>query len=351
MKGKKFHFILAAVLLVGLSSIYFFRKQKEAQFLEFEAYEIEHVERQVHALFNEERTDIVEEISDDELDKIDALIEELYEREYSPQNTQRLEKVEADFMAAKEMSNLQGMIRKLFVEEGIVEREVSIKEVEVLETEVERFQVRTVFYDRNQSALTNAKIQVRNIQLATDFIESLFEGEFVRETVTREDEEEALALIAEVKNEEVKESLLAQAELLNIALTETEEALALEEALAEQEAELELEESETENQVSSPTDTNWNRNNSESTWTPPVSNSRPNNTWGPQQNSGGQTNSESSPATPSTPPDEGQQSDSNDNQSEGNPDPSSGEDVEDEMGGTEEIPQFQKMNPINREKN
>lgn len=151
--------------------------------------------------------------------------------------------------------------------------------MENLEEGITRFQEKDIYYERNSTKLDDAKEQVEDIKVARDFIESLFEGEFVRTDVTRENEEEALKLIEKVKNKEVRAELLEQVKTVNLVLTEAEEALALEEALAEEAAQQqELED--IEEPYDSTEDTDWNSNNSGSwnnwenagnSWTPPPS--------------------------------------------------------------------------------
>ena len=283
MKGKKFYFILAGILLVGLSTIYFFRQQREKQFLEFEAYEIASVEAQVDGLYNEDKTDILEDISTEELESIDELLHDLKVKEYSNKNEQRLNIVESEFITAKKMNTLQVDINALFIETGIIEKNISLNEVESLEEQITSFQEKTAYYDRNAMTLDDAKEQVKNIETARTYIENLFEEDFVRSDVTREDEEEALKLIEKIKNEDVRKELLVRAETLNLALTEAEEALALEEALAAEAAQQELEALEAleEEQYESSTESNWDANNSGSSWQPPSNSGSGGSTWTP----------------------------------------------------------------------
>lgn len=268
---------MVGIILIGVSTIYFFRQQQKDKLLEFEAYEIESVEEKVNDLYNEEKTDISEKLSAEQLDAVEDLVHELKTKEYSRKNKERLEIMEMNFLTAKLMNSYQLDINDLFVEEGIVKEDITLSKVENLEERITRFQEKDIYYDRNSTKLDDAKEQVEDIKVARDFIESLFEGEFIRTDVTRENEEEALKLIEKIKNKEVRAQLFEQAETLSLALTETEEALALEEALAEEAAQQrELEEAE--EPYESSEDTDWNSNNSGSwnnwgnagnSWTPP----------------------------------------------------------------------------------
>lgn len=289
MKGKKFYFILVGILLVGLSTIYFFRQQREKQFLEFEAYEIASVEAQVDDLYNEDKTDILEDISTEELENIDKLLNDLEGKEYSKKNKQRLNTVESEFLTAKEMNTLQIDINELFVKNGIIEKNISLNKVESLEDQITGFQEKTVYYDRNVVTLSDAEEQIKDIEVARSYIEDLFEEDFLRSDVTRADEEKALKLIEKIKNEEVREELFVRVETVSLALTEAEEALALEEALAAEVAQQELEavEAQEAEQYESSTDSSWGANssgswnNSGSSWQPPSNSGSGEGTWTP----------------------------------------------------------------------
>lgn len=266
MKGKKFYIILAGLLLIGITSIYFFRQQQENQYLEFEAFEIASVEARVNKLYNEDKTDISENIADDEFDEINELLQDLNSKDFHPKNVERLVAVEKEYQTAMEMNALEVNIKDLFVEKEIIEENISVNAIEDYETQLQSFQEKMAYYDRNSQALESAKQQARDMEEAIVFVANLFEDDLVRMDITRENEEEAHELVEKIKNKEVRKRLLAQLETVNLALNEAEEALALEEALAEETDELEYEEAEEPYESSG--DTGWSPDDSGSTWTP-----------------------------------------------------------------------------------
>lgn len=275
MKGKKFYFILIGLIVVGVASVFLFRQQQESRFMEFEGYEIREIAARVDELYNEDKSDIVENISEEELTEIDDEIAELREQDFSKRNERYLDDVELDYLIARELNAIQLDIDKLFIEEDIVDKETTVAQIDGLEQQVLDFEIKEGFVNRNMSALDNARDQRIDIEKATEHIESLFDEEdVVRTDVTREEEEEALELIKPIRNEEVKEELLGRVEVVSVTLTEMEEALALEEELEalEEEAVLEeveelegLEEEETEYIAPS---TDGNSGSSSSTWRP-----------------------------------------------------------------------------------
>jgi hypothetical protein len=283
VKGKKFYISLAGLIIIGLISVFFYQRQQEARFLAFQGYEISEIEERVAGLYNEDKTDIIENISEEELAEIDAIFLDLKDGNFGQRNERRLTDAEVDFLMAREMNTIQESIQDIFIEEDIIDQDISIENINNLEQEVNVYEIKPVYYERNIATLEDAKTQISDIKTATEFIDNLFEEEdIVHENVTREDEEEAFELIEPIRNEEVKERLTNRVDIISIVLTEREEALALEEELeAEEEEELaeeeddefetELEE-EPETEYSAPAN-NWNRGSSESTWTPPASDS------------------------------------------------------------------------------
>lgn len=299
MKGKKFYVFLGVILLIGVSAVHFYRQKQSERYLEFEAYEIENIEKEIASLYNEEKTDLSDKLSTEQLDNIQEELEELKNKEYSLENQQRLDKVEEEYLMAKAMDELQTDIKGLFIEEGIIKKDLTLDEVINLEEQIGEFQEKVVYYDRNQTTLADAKEQVNVIQAAKSYIDDLFEEDSVRVDVTRENEEEALELIQKIKNEEAREELLARAEMINLALTEAEEALAEEEAAAQQA----LEEAEELEETSEQTE--WQPNQSE-TWnnsgnTGNTSNTNNTSNWRPPSNSSGSETTSQGNSQPSNP--------------------------------------------------
>ena len=303
MKGKKFYVFLGVILLIGVSAVHFYRQKQSERYLEFEAYEIENIEKEIASLYNEEKTDLSDKLSTEQLDNIQEELEELKNKEYSLENQQRLDKVEEEYLMAKAMDELQTDIKGLFIEEGIIKKDLTLDEVINLEEQIGEFQEKVVYYDRNQTTLADAKEQVNVIQAAKSYIDDLFEEDSVRIDVTRENEEEALELIQKIKHEQARDELLARAEMINLALTEAEEAL--EEALAEEEAAAQqaLEEAEELEEASEQTE--WQPNQSE-TWNNSGNTGNTNNTnntsnWRPPSNSSGSETTSQGNSQPSNP--------------------------------------------------
>lgn len=251
MRGKRFYAILIGLITVGIISVVVFRKQQEEKYVAFEGYEITAITDRVDNLYNEDKTDIVENIADDELEAIDKILFDLKEKDFSSKNERHLEETTVEFMAAREMREIQREIRELFIEDEIIDQKVTMPQVEALKEKLDPYEATTLFFERNTIAIEDAHLQVTTITTAASFVADLFEEDevVVRKDITREDETEALELIKPIKNEVVKEELTNKIELVDIALTEMEEALAVEaelEALEEVKDSEETEESEEE---------------------------------------------------------------------------------------------------------
>lgn len=239
MKGKKFYIILIGLIIIGIGSVFVHRQQQEARFLEFEGYEIVDIEDRVAALYNEDKTDLADDFSEEELEELEVTLSDLQEKDLGRQNTNRIETMQGELSDASGMFTLEESIMNLFIEDEVIDKDTSVNDVEKLEQEVTDYEGRIVYYDRNLNRLDEARQQVEVVRTATEFVEAFFtEEDDIREDVTREEEAEALKLIDQVKNEEVKEELTRQIETVNLALTKREELEALEEEeLTEEEAE------------------------------------------------------------------------------------------------------------------
>lgn len=294
---------------MGIISLVLFRKQQEEKYVAFEGYEITAITDRVDDLYNEDKTDIVENISDDELEAIDQILFDLKEKDFSPENERHLEEATFNFTAAREMRDLEREVRELFIEDEIIDQEVAMPQVEALKEALAPYETKTLFFERNTAAIENASQQVTIITAATSFVDELFEeDEVVRRDVTREDEAEALALIEPIQNQVVKEELTSRIELVDVALTEMEEALAVEAELEALEEEEDSEEKEEEPEYTAPNNERENSGTTSNPWsaprTPSSSGTNTGSSSGHTRSSGGGTSStRSNPYTERNEPD------------------------------------------------
>lgn len=289
MKGKQFYFLLISLILVGVGSVFLYRQREEQRVLEFEGYEITAIESRIESLYNEEKTDISQNVSEEELEEISIIFEELDEKKLSRRSRDRIKGMEADFLTAVFMMDTEKNVKDIFVETNIVMKDLKEEEIDTLEADILTFDNMPLFIDRNIELLAYARQQVVAINRATEFVEGLFdEDRNVLESATREDEEEALNLIEPILNEEVKEELTLQVDQVNLVLTQREEQLVLEEALRQQQEAQEMQESEETNNIeesNEPEEPQYTNPPAQPTppaqsWTPPSQ------SWTPPNNSG-----------------------------------------------------------------
>ncbi len=229
MKGKRFYVLMIGLLLIGIGSVFFHRQQKEQRILAFESYEISAITGRIDELFNEEKTDIAQDLSEETLEELEILFEELNKKEFSRRSRARIEETKDDFLTARSMLQTEKEVAAIFVEPHVVDQAVSEEHIDDLEYRVLNYENMTNYVDRNIEWLAYGRKEIVAIDRAREFVARLFdEEENVLETVSREEEEEARNLIAAIQNKEVKDELLNRVEMVQLALADREEQLALE---------------------------------------------------------------------------------------------------------------------------
>jgi hypothetical protein len=241
MKGKKFYIALIGVFIIGIGSIFIYRQQQETRALEFEGYEIASIESRVDALYNEDKTDIQENIMT-ELADLEQVFSELNEKSLSHRSEKRIEDMEIKFLSAQEMYGLQEDILELFREENIVRQDTSTDNIEELKTSLVSFEDKTVYYNRNYNLLTDAGVQIVTIEKATKLVDQLTIDDIPNEEINEAELEELEELVGQIKDETIKENLLKQIGTFRLALSEIEEELSLDEDLEEETEEIQEDE-------------------------------------------------------------------------------------------------------------
>ena len=62
MKRRSYYILIVGLLIVGILTVNFYQRKQEERMLAFEGYEISTIEERIEALYNEEKTDIIEGI-------------------------------------------------------------------------------------------------------------------------------------------------------------------------------------------------------------------------------------------------------------------------------------------------
>ena len=209
MKRRSYYILLIGLIIIGIVTINFYQRKQEERMLAFEGYEITTIEERIEALYNEEKTDIIEGITEDELEELDQIFLDLKEKDLYKENKRRISNMEVDFLMAREMNTIQKEIRALF-DHKIVVSSAKLTDISRLKREIEPYSIHPDYYERNVELLENGKQQLTAIREAKELVESLLdeEGNFL-EGVTQEDIAKALEIIENIKNKEIRNDLAA----------------------------------------------------------------------------------------------------------------------------------------------
>lgn len=301
MKGNKFYIILITLFVVGIGSLFLYRKQQQARVLEFEGYEIATIENRVAKLYNDDKTDINENIESELID-LEQIFLEFNEKDLKNASTKQMEKLEEDYLLAKDMFNLQSNILNIFDEKSIVKQTTNLNTIEDLNTDLAELKDKTIYYKRNMNHLIEAREQIETIEEVSKLVEELSNDDSNDER----DEEYLLDLekkIHTVKDVRLQEQLLEKIETYRLILKQQElEELALEEQEESEEDEASVEDvteepeesvaqtpSSNQQNASSNNQTNNNQSNNNQNQRPP------NNNPGNSNNSNNQSNTSEQP--------------------------------------------------------
>lgn len=161
----------------------------------------------------------------EQLDEIVVFIDMEADTKFNDENKSRMELIESKFTLATAMYKLAEKIDQMF-EGEVVKLPVTIEEVEAVIADLEFFtkEGMTEFVERQSIRLDEVKEQLQFIEKATDLIDKLFTDEAkVRETATRDDEQEAIKVVEKIMNEDIQAKLLDKLAIIDQAITKVEE--------------------------------------------------------------------------------------------------------------------------------
>ena len=209
MKRRSYYILLIGLIIIGIVTINFYQRKQEERMLAFEGYEISTIADRVNALYNEEKTDIADDLTDEEFEDLEIILEDLSTKDLTNSSEKDIQSMHVEFLEARDMYTIQNDIENLF-EQKIIIRTVNLDKVSKLENKLEAYTTRTVYYDRNKKLVEEANEQLTIIKEARNFVENLHddEGNFL-EGVTQEDIAKALEIIEDIKNKEIRNDLAA----------------------------------------------------------------------------------------------------------------------------------------------
>ena len=241
VKKFKSTLLIIGLLLIGIGSFFIYNHQQKDRFLKFEGYEVSLIEEKVDKLYNKDRTDLADNLTLDGINEVEQSILDVKDKKISEKNQTIFEDVIADFGTVQLMFDLELSIDEVFEEDSeIVKIEINDENITKLEEELEGFQEMSKYYIRNTNRLVSASEQVEAINLVQERLDELFEDGELREDITDEELEEVRELINTVKNRELKDSLLARLEGVEVASAEEEELENTDNELDEQNEEIDV---------------------------------------------------------------------------------------------------------------
>ena len=241
VKKSKLTLLIIGLLLIGIGSFFIYNHQQKDRFLKFEGYEVSLIEEKVDKLYNKDRTDLADNLTLDGINEVEQSILDVKDKKISEKNQTIFEDVIADFGTVQLMFDLELSIDEVFEEDSeIVKIEINDENITKLEEELEGFQEMSKYYIRNTNRLVSASEQVEAINLVQERLDELFEDGELREDITDEELEEVRELINTVKNSELKDSLLARLEGVEVASAEEEDLENTDNELDEQNEEIDV---------------------------------------------------------------------------------------------------------------
>ena len=192
---------------------------------EEDAERLDEIDSKIELLFNEDRSDLADNISEEKLDDVNDLINEEEETEFNEENSEKMKSILSYYTLASSMYELDQQISDLFKDE-ILKENASKEDIDEVKEELKTFDENEqgTFVKRQSDLIEQADEQLEAIEEAESLVGDLFtEDDEVKEDISREDEDKAQDAVAEVKKQEVKEKLSSKLEKVDKELTKREE--------------------------------------------------------------------------------------------------------------------------------
>jgi len=178
---------------------------------EEDAERISNIGEKVELLFNEDKTDLAENVDSKQFDEIEALLEAEEGNEFSEENTLRIESVISDLGAAVRMYEFRELMLSLVSEDGVVDGSAYLE----VKEHVTEFENRELFYKRQLAKLEKIEdlyeqqlVQKEHEKKTKQAMSKLFnKDDKVKNDVTKEDYDKVVKLVKDIEDEDLKKSL------------------------------------------------------------------------------------------------------------------------------------------------
>jgi len=178
---------------------------------EEDAERISVMEEKIDALFNQEKTDLAENVETKQFDEINELLEAEEGEDFSEENALRIDSVILYLNEAVNMHKFQEQIFELVSEDGVIDEKAYLEAKE----QVVEFKEKEVFYERQLAELEKVEelyeqqfAQQEHVEKTEQAMAKLFNKENkVKDDVTKKEYDKVAKLIKGIEDEDVKEAL------------------------------------------------------------------------------------------------------------------------------------------------
>lgn len=215
--------ILATLLVLGLLLIITGCGNKD----EADREQLDEIATKVATLFNEDKTDLARDFDSNVFDNIEQLLEAETNKELNEENEQYLQRITADYELALKMIAFENSVLDLVEQEG----DIDAKLLATLQEETEVFALQSVFYERLiadlviiEERLERQVAERKAIDKAKKAVAKLFNGDDVKNDVTKEAYETASKIVEKINDEKLQKEFTAQLKKVDAKLKEIADA-------------------------------------------------------------------------------------------------------------------------------
>lgn len=223
MKYKKTTLFLFCLLLAAIFAGCGSEKDDSEEQAKEDAERIASIKEKAETLYNEDKTDLAEGLTMEQINEVVELIMAEIDKAFSPENESELLLTYDMTDRAKSMFELDNEIHSLFVKDDILAKDVTLDTIEDLKETLEIYRALNEYYERLTEKIEVAFAQSEHIELVMSYFESFIQDGEIITDVTEQDVKEAEELLKEIKNNEIRKELTKHLNRLVAAVETIEE--------------------------------------------------------------------------------------------------------------------------------
>lgn len=207
MKYKKLTLFLFCLLLAAVFAGCGSEKDDSEEQAKEDAERIASIKEKAEALYNEDKNDLAEGLTMEQINEVVELIMAEIDKEFSPENESELLLTYDLTDRAKSMFELDNAIHSIFEKDDILAKDVTLDTIEDLKESLEIYRALNEYYERLTEKIEVAFAQAEHVELVMSYFESFIQDGEIIADVTEQDVEEAEELLKEIKNNEIRKEL------------------------------------------------------------------------------------------------------------------------------------------------